>query len=81
MFVTCKQVLPHMERRGKGAIVNIASVSGIRWAGVPYISYEATKAAVIQFARVIALQCARQGIPASSAPAAHQKSRYLSGRV
>src|SRR5215471_13162949 len=44
MFLTCKQVLPHMERQGKGAIVNIASVSGIRWIGVPYISYAATKA-------------------------------------
>src|SRR5436190_3529851 len=47
MFLTCKHVLPRMERQGKGAIVNIASVSGIRWVGVPYISYAATKAAVI----------------------------------
>jgi NAD(P)-dependent dehydrogenase (short-subunit alcohol dehydrogenase family) len=53
MFLTCKRVLPHMERQGKGAIVNIASVSGIRWLGVPYISYAATKAAVIQFTRVL----------------------------
>jgi len=49
MFLTCKRVLPQMERQGKGAIVNIASVSGIRWLGVPYISYAAPKAAVIQF--------------------------------
>ena len=60
MFLTCKHVLPHMERQGKGAIVNIASVSGIRWLGVPYISYAATKAAIIQFTRVIALQYARR---------------------
>ena len=40
-----------MVRQGKGAIVNIASVSGIRWLGVPYISYAATKAAIIQFTR------------------------------
>jgi NAD(P)-dependent dehydrogenase (short-subunit alcohol dehydrogenase family) len=66
MFLTCKHVLPHMERQGKGAIVNIASVSGIRWLGVPYISYAATKAAVIQFTRVIALQYARSGIRANS---------------
>ena len=44
MFLTCKRVLPQMERQGKGAIVNIASVSGIRWLGVPYISYATTKA-------------------------------------
>ena len=66
MFVTCRQVLPHMERQGRGAIVNIASVAGIRWLGVPYISYAATKAAVIQFTRVIALQYARSGIRANS---------------
>jgi NAD(P)-dependent dehydrogenase (short-subunit alcohol dehydrogenase family) len=66
MFLTCRQVLPLMERQRKGAIVNIASVSGIRWLGVPYISYAATKAAVIQFTRVIALQYARSGIRANS---------------
>ena len=66
MFLTCKHVLPHMERQGKGAIVNIASVSGIRWLGVPYISYAATKAAIVQFTRVIALQYARKGIRANS---------------
>jgi NAD(P)-dependent dehydrogenase (short-subunit alcohol dehydrogenase family) len=66
MFLTCKQVLPHMVRQRKSAIVNIASVSGIRWLGVPYISYAATKAAIIQFTRDIALQYARSGIRANS---------------
>lgn len=42
-MAACKQVLPHMERQGKGAIVNIASVSGIRWLGVPDISYAASR--------------------------------------
>ena len=59
MFLTCKHVLPHMVGQGKGAIVNIASVSGVRWLGVPYISYAATKVAIIQLTRVIALQYAR----------------------
>jgi NAD(P)-dependent dehydrogenase (short-subunit alcohol dehydrogenase family) len=66
MFLTCKHVLPQMERQGKGAIVNIASVSGIRWLGVPYISYAATKGAIIQFTRAIALQYARSGIRANT---------------
>jgi NAD(P)-dependent dehydrogenase (short-subunit alcohol dehydrogenase family) len=88
MFLICKQVLPQMERQGKGAIVNIASVSGIRWLGVPYISYAATEVAVIQFTRVIALQYARSGIRANSilpgmmntpmahAPRCHRRLRW-----
>jgi NAD(P)-dependent dehydrogenase (short-subunit alcohol dehydrogenase family) len=66
MFLTCKYVLPEMERQGGGVIVNIASIAGIRWTGVPYISYASTKAAAIQFTRVVALQYARKGIRANS---------------
>jgi NAD(P)-dependent dehydrogenase (short-subunit alcohol dehydrogenase family) len=66
MFLTCKAVLPVMEKAGRGAIVNISSVSGIRWLGVPYISYAASKAAVINFTRAIALQYAAKGIRANT---------------
>jgi NAD(P)-dependent dehydrogenase (short-subunit alcohol dehydrogenase family) len=66
MFLTCKHVLPVMERQGAGAIVNIASIAGIRWLGVPYISYHASKAAVIQFTKVVALQYATKGIRANA---------------
>ena len=76
VFLTCKHVLPHMEQQGKGAIVNIASVSGIRWLGVPYISYAATKAAII-FTRVIALQYARSGIRANTIAVQQQHRREL----
>lgn len=66
MFLTCKHVLPVMERQGAGAIVNIASIAGIRWLGVPYVSYHASKAAVIQFTKVVALQYATKGIRANA---------------
>ena len=66
MFLTCKAVLPVMEAAGRGAIVNISSVSGIRWLGVPYISYAASKAAVINFTRAVALQYAAKGIRANT---------------
>ena len=62
MFLTCKHVLPVMVARGGGAIVNIASVAGIRWLGVPYLSYSATKAGVLALSRSIALEYAAQGI-------------------
>ena len=66
VFLTCKHVLPHMERQGGGAIVNISSVAGIRWLGVPYVSYSATKGAVNQLTQSIALQYARKKIRANA---------------
>jgi NAD(P)-dependent dehydrogenase (short-subunit alcohol dehydrogenase family) len=62
MFLTCKHVLPHMERAGSGSIVNIGSIAGIRYTGVPYISYYTTKAAVMGFSRGVALQYADKNI-------------------
>ena len=62
VFLTCKHVLPVMEGQGGGAIVNIASASGIRWTGSAQVAYAATKAGVIQFGRVVAIQYAANGI-------------------
>jgi NAD(P)-dependent dehydrogenase (short-subunit alcohol dehydrogenase family) len=66
MFLTCKYVLPHMERQGGGAIVNISSVTSIRGLGVAYVSYSATKGAVNQLTQSIALQYARKNIRANA---------------
>jgi NAD(P)-dependent dehydrogenase (short-subunit alcohol dehydrogenase family) len=62
VFLACKHVLPVMERQGAGAIVNTASTSGIRWTGSAQVAYAATKAGVIQFSRVVAVQYASKGI-------------------
>ncbi|MDP2298154.1 MAG: SDR family oxidoreductase [Pseudolabrys sp.] len=62
VFLTCKHVLPVMEKQGAGAIVNTASTSGIRWTGAAQVGYAATKAGVIQLSRVVAVQYAARGI-------------------
>ncbi|MBI2746592.1 MAG: SDR family oxidoreductase [Burkholderiales bacterium] len=62
VFLTCKHVIPHMLAQGSGTIVNISSTSGLRWTGAAQIAYAATKAGVIQFSRVLAVQYAKQGI-------------------
>jgi hypothetical protein len=62
VFLGCKHALPVMERQGGGAIVNIASSSGLRWTGAAQVAYAATKAAVIQLSRVVAVQYAPKGI-------------------
>ena len=62
VFLACKHVLPIMQAQASGAIVNISSTSGMRWTGSAQVAYAATKAAVIQFSRVTAVQYAKTGI-------------------
>ena len=62
VFLTCKHVLPTMLAKRSGAIVNIASTSGLRWTGSAQVAYAATKAGVIQLSRVVAVQHAAQGV-------------------
>jgi NAD(P)-dependent dehydrogenase (short-subunit alcohol dehydrogenase family) len=66
VFLTCKHVLPIMEDQGGGAIVNISSIAAIRWTGVPYATYYASKAGVLSLTRAVALQYAKNGIRANS---------------
>ena len=72
MFLTHKHVLPVMAGQApnaagaRGAIVNISSVSGTRWSGVPYISYSTTKGAIVPFTRSVAMEYAGQGIRANA---------------
>lgn len=62
VFLTCKHVLPRMVEQGGGAIVNLASTSGTRWTGAAQVAYAASKAAVIQFSRVVAVEYAARGV-------------------
>ena len=65
MFLTCKHTLPHMERQGSGSIVNVGSVVGIRYIGLPYVSYSASKGAVLQLTQTVAMQYAHKNIRAN----------------
>jgi NAD(P)-dependent dehydrogenase (short-subunit alcohol dehydrogenase family) len=52
-----------MERQRRGAIVNLASVAGLRdWVGRTHVGYSASKAAVIQLSRATAIRYAPLGI-------------------
>jgi NAD(P)-dependent dehydrogenase (short-subunit alcohol dehydrogenase family) len=62
VFLTCKHVLPTMVANQRGAIVNVASTSGLRWTGSAQVAYAATKAGVIQLSKVVAVQHAKDGI-------------------
>ncbi len=62
VFLTMKHTLPVMEWQKGGAIVNVASSSGLRWTGAAQVGYASTKAGVIQMSRVVAVQYASRGI-------------------
>ena len=62
VFLGCKYVLPIMAAQGAGAIVNIASTSGMRWTGAAQVAYAATKAGVISLTKTTALDVAGANI-------------------
>jgi NAD(P)-dependent dehydrogenase (short-subunit alcohol dehydrogenase family) len=61
MFLMCKFALPHMASAGKGSIVNMASVAGLRGSSA-LTAYGSSKAAVIGLTRYVAAQHGRQGV-------------------
>jgi NAD(P)-dependent dehydrogenase (short-subunit alcohol dehydrogenase family) len=64
-FLGCKYAIPVMLDQGKGAIVNIASVAGMRndfLSGRSHVGYSASKAGVIQLSRSVAGTYAKQNI-------------------
>jgi NAD(P)-dependent dehydrogenase (short-subunit alcohol dehydrogenase family) len=61
-YLTMKHVIPIMEKQGGGSIINISSVAGIRYTGVPYATYYATKAAMNHLTRTTAVQYAPKHI-------------------
>jgi NAD(P)-dependent dehydrogenase (short-subunit alcohol dehydrogenase family) len=61
-YLAMKHVIPVMARQGGGAIVNISSIASLRYTGVPYATYYATKAAMNHLTRTTALEYARAQI-------------------
>jgi NAD(P)-dependent dehydrogenase (short-subunit alcohol dehydrogenase family) len=60
MFLTCKYVLPHMEKQGNGSIVNISSVAAV--CAVSMLAYKTSKAGVNALTHSIAMEYAKKGI-------------------
>jgi len=65
-YLTCRHTLPHMLAAGRGVIVNVSSLAGIRDTGYVYPAYSAAKAGINQLTVSIALTYADRGIRANA---------------
>src|SRR5690625_1129507 len=57
-YLAMQVFIPTMKAQGGGSIINTSSLASIRYTGVPYITYAATKAAMNHLTRVTAAQYA-----------------------
>ena len=62
VYLCCKRGIPHLQRRGGGSIINVASFVALVGAATSQISYTASKGAVLSLSRELAVQFAREGI-------------------
>jgi len=62
VFLCCKHGIPHLQRRGGGSIINVASFVALVGAATSQISYSASKGAVLSMSRELAVQFARENI-------------------
>jgi NAD(P)-dependent dehydrogenase (short-subunit alcohol dehydrogenase family) len=62
VFLCCKHGIPHLQDRGGGSVINVASFVAILGAATSQISYTASKGAVLSLTRELAVQFARENI-------------------
>jgi NAD(P)-dependent dehydrogenase (short-subunit alcohol dehydrogenase family) len=62
VYLCCKHAIPHMQRQGKGSIINTASFVAVMGAATSQISYTASKGGVLAMSRELGVQFAREGI-------------------
>lgn len=61
-MLACKAVIPEMKKRGGGSIIHISSIAAVGWTGHAMLSYHASKAALNQLTRMVAVQHAVDNI-------------------
>ena len=64
-MLTCRAVVPHMEKQGGGSIVNISSISSLRHLNTPTAVYSSAKGALNELTKNIALHYANKNIRAN----------------
>lgn len=77
-FFTLQQVGGRMAARGRGAVINITSIGAVR--ALPRLSaYSATKAALDQLTRTLAVEWARSGVRVNAVAPAYIETEMTAG--
>ena len=81
VFQSMKRVVPIMVAQGGGAIVNLASIAGLRFFGPDCVAYAAAKAGVIKMSQVTAVKYAPQGVRVNTVVPGLMNTPLVAGRL
>jgi NAD(P)-dependent dehydrogenase (short-subunit alcohol dehydrogenase family) len=79
-FLHCREALKVMSERGSGVIVNVASISGVIGLSAQ-AAYSASKGAIVQLTRVLAVEFAARGIRVNAVAPGAVVTGFLQGMV
>jgi NAD(P)-dependent dehydrogenase (short-subunit alcohol dehydrogenase family) len=82
VFLASRIAARHMIARGGGAIVNLASIMGFSGGGLyPNVSYQATKGAVVNMTRALAVEWAKSGIRVNAVAPTWVRTELIAGLI
>ncbi|MEO8976108.1 MAG: glucose 1-dehydrogenase [Casimicrobiaceae bacterium] len=77
-FLCSRSAARHMITASSGTIINIASIMGLSGGGLyPNISYQASKGAVINMTRALALEWARSGVRVNAIAPTYVRTDFI----